>query len=399
MACGAIEMNIVDEVEKNMCCGCMSCVSECPNEAISVIIENGFYFPKIDNGKCVDCGRCVAICSARNKVDCTQITKAYIAVTKDTDLYLKSSSGGVFATIAKHYIKTGGAVVGAAILDDYHVKHIIVKATNDLEKLQGSKYVQSDCLGIYEEVKRLLDDSVKVLFSGTPCQVAALRKYLKKNYDNLLCIDIVCHGVPSPFFFEYYINKHYANKEPVKDIHFRTKDKYERYGFNLTFTQDSKKKLIPGTLDLYYRLFLKGLSFRESCYNCQYANSFRAGDITIGDCGNSNYYNSFHPDKTISTVYPITKKGQNIWEFLIDYFDYSEVDSRFEISANAQLNHPAIRNDFRDDLYSKGLEFTEKKANRWLGSPPTITRIKEFSKRIIPELHRKKIKTLIKKAL
>ncbi len=384
-------MNNISKICRNECCGCMSCISVCPKKAIDVTIDDGFDYPVIDRTKCIDCGRCISVCCAKNKATCLPITKSYIAVSKDEDLYANSSSGGVFATIANHYVKNGWSVVGAALTKNYHVKHIIVNSVDDLHVLQGSKYVQSDCTDIYKKIKRVLDDGNNVLFSGTPCQVAALRNYLDCDYSNLLCIDLVCHGVPSPYFFEYYINKHYVDRMPVKDISFRTKDKYERYGFNLKFTKGTKKMFVPGSLDLYYRMFLKGLSFRESCYTCQYANGFRSGDITIGDCGNSNLYN-FHSDKTISTVYPITKKGQDIWDLLSGCFDYKEVDFEFEMSANGQLNHPTIRNDFRDDLYSKGFDYTELKSIKWLGKPSARIYIKEYLKRIVPEKYRKKIK-------
>lgn len=376
----------------------MACVSACSVGAVFKSCEDGFYFPRVDSDKCIHCGKCLAQCTAEKKPAAVEISKAYICVANDRTVYSNASSGGVFGTIAKYIIeKKGGIAVGAAFTDDCRVKHIAVDSEDDLSLIQGSKYVQSDCTGIYPLVEEKLRSGVNLVFSGTPCQIAALRRFLGKDYDNLLCVDIVCHGVPSPDYFSYHIKKQFPDTEFSK-IAFRTKDKYDRYGFNLTLSSKNKTVLIPGTIDLYYRLFLKGMSFRENCYSCPFANSSRVGDITIGDCGNSGKYTDFHPDKTISTVYPITEKGIMLWNEIKNLFLFREVNASEEIKANAQLNFPSKRPVGRDGLYV-GNDYiaAENKALSILGRPSAKTIVKEEFKRIIPEASRHKLIYLIKR--
>lgn len=375
----------------------MACVSACSENAITTIIEDGFCFPSIDEDKCIHCGNCVQACSILNHPQTHKTIKAYIALSKNNEIYEHSSSGGVFGTIADYFIREKKAVVvGAAINSNYEVEHIIIDDIKELPKIQGSKYVQSDCSKIFLPIKSELMGGKWVLFSGTPCQVAALRCYLGKDYERLICVDIVCHGVPSPFYFKYHMKKYYGNGE-LKSISFRTKDKYERYGFNLNVETDRRKYFVSGNIDLYYRMFLSGLSFRESCYYCPYANENRVGDITIGDCGNSKDYKEFYYDKTISTVYPITEKGYLLWNEIKKLFNDKEVVLEKEINSNECLIHPTFRPSFRNYLYS-GNDYSamERKMLGFIGKPKLIIQIKERVKRIIPEKNREFIKNSLK---
>ena len=194
--------------EKNDCCACGACLNICPKQAISMQKdEYGFLYPQIDKGKCIKCGLCLKTCAFQNSELKNIPIKTYAAQSDNTDLK-ESASGGIFASIATNVLREGGVVYGAAMEmenDKLIVRHIAVENDADLIKLQGSKYVQSSTEKIYQDVKKKLNDNRLVLFSGTPCQVDGLNSYLGKTYDNLITIDIICHGVPNNQMFQDYI--------------------------------------------------------------------------------------------------------------------------------------------------------------------------------------------------
>jgi len=389
----------ISTLRQNKCYGCGACIAICKTTAISMCIEDGFYYPKINNNKCTLCGKCKSVCPALETPEAVKITEATITVAQNRDIYQNSSSGGVFGVLADYFIRElHGVVCGSALIENLEVKHIFVDKIEEIFRIQGSKYVQSSTLDVFNRSKEILESARPLLFSGTPCQVASLKKFLGKDFDNLFCVDIVCHGVPSPELFRDHIIRNITKGKQIKYLTFRTKDKYERYGFNLKIEDvDGKSYLIPGCIDPFYRLFLKCISFRESCYSCPYANDKRLGDITIGDCGNSKSYVDFHPSETISTVYPITVKGQLLWGRVIKQFDVRVVDSTLEIRANAQLNYPAVRPSSRTGLYPCSADEIKCKADAALGCVRLKIKIKEKLKRIIPETTRKKLITKIKK--
>lgn len=374
----------------------MACFDACPSGAIDIREINGFSYPSVDPDKCTACGRCVSVCSAIKLPETKKIGKAYIAVSRQREIYNSAASGGIFGTIAAYIIKEKhGAAFGTCMTEDCTVKHTAVDNTDNLHTIQGSKYVQSDCRGGFRDAERLLNEGRYVLFSGTPCQIGALKKYLGSEYDKLVCIDIVCHGVPSPFYFRYHIRKHYTDGK-IRELSFRTKDKYDRYGFNLKIDDGKKSFFVPGNEDIYYRLFLKGESFRDCCYQCPYACSSRVGDISVGDCGNSKKYKDFHYDMTVSVVFPITDIGRKLWADVSGFFDSREANPEEEIKANMQLVRPSEKNAFREGLYEGGYEETEKKAVRYLGRPSVKLRIKNRLKRMIPERYRTAFRNISK---
>lgn len=392
-------MKSISIVPKNKCCGCAACTAVCPTSAISMNIEEGFYYPKIDDDKCILCGKCTSVCPCLEHPKTAKITNAYISVAQNRSIYKKSSSGGVFGVLADYFIREQhGVVCGAALIENLEVKHIFADRLQEIHKMQGSKYVQSSTIDVFTRSKEILESGRKLLFSGTPCQVAALRKFIGKDYNNLFCVDIVCHGVPSPELFRNHILGNITKGKQVKCLSFRTKDKYDRYGFNLKIEDvDGKIHLIPGSIDPFYRLFLKCVSFREACYSCPYAKDMRLGDLTIGDCGNSNKYIDFHPSETISTIYPITDKGRELWDRVMNQFDVRVVDSATEIRANAQLNYPAVRPESRTGLYPCSADEIKWKADDALGRVVFKIKMKEKFKRIIPEIIRKKLLTAVKR--
>lgn len=272
--------------DKKDCCGCGACVNKCPKQAISMQEdEYGFLYPVIDESKCIQCGMCLRVCGYQNEQMKQLVVDTFIAQTRNTDIK-KSASGGVFASIAKQIIGAGGVVVGTALEYDNKIlepRYIMVDNLTDLEKLLGSKYVQSSTGNIYKVTKEYLDKGITVLFSGTPCQVDGLRSYLGKAYDNLFLIDIICHGVPSKKLFQDYI-RFLEEKYSDKIIDFKFRDKTNGWGLTANaYTANAGNKLIPCYMSPYYDMFLKSYTYRINCYSCKYANKHRVGDITIGD--------------------------------------------------------------------------------------------------------------------
>lgn len=276
---------------KKECCGCSACMNICPKDAITMVEdERGFIYPKIDYEKCIKCKLCKKVCGYQNYNVKTFPIEAYVGVW-DNNKILNSASGGVFGCLATNIISDGGIVYGASmenINGNLEVMHIGVETLDKLHKLQGSKYIQSNINSIYEEVKINLKTGRKVLFSGTPCQIHGLNSYIgNKDYENLLTIDIICHGVPNVMMFQDYIRvieKKLNNK--VKKFKFR--DKKLGWGLNgIAELEDKKgqikKKIIYAGESSYYKLFLKSEIYRENCYSCKYANLNRVSDITIGD--------------------------------------------------------------------------------------------------------------------
>lgn len=268
--------------EKANCVGCRACMNICPANAITMQEdEEGFFYPVVDSEKCTNCGLCKKACPSLNKSEVFEENKLNpdcYAVMADDEIRLVSSSGGAFTLIANWILEQGGYVCGVAFVGQ-KVQHIIIDNKEELYKLRGSKYVQSDTNTVYSEVKKLLKNNKLVLFTGTPCQVAGLNVFLGKKYEKLYTIDVVCHGVPSQKLFNKYLNENI--KEKLKNISFRNKS----FGWNvhMYIETDSDNYFIPRKKDDYLNAFLNNMCLRPSCGNCKYCTSQREADLTIGD--------------------------------------------------------------------------------------------------------------------
>ncbi len=347
--------------QKNNCCGCGACQVVCPKNAIDMVEDEfGFLYPKINEKKCVNCGLCRKICSYKSPSKVYSDKNVYMSYSKNNDNLKNSSSGGVFFEIAKAIIDDGGIVYGCSMEKEngkLYPKHIRVDNEKNLFKLQGSKYVQSECYTIYNCVKNDLLDGKIVLFSGTPCQIEGLKAVLRhKNYDNLILMDIICHGVPSMKMFQDYIAYFETiNKCKVIDYYFR--DKEHGCGFNNKII--FKKSGIVGTIikksyeNSYYQLFLDSVIYRDNCYTCPYATSTRNSDITIGDYWGAK---EEHPDSNIdirngiSCFISNTEKGNMILE---KYgAQLYKIESTFDKVAkhNFQLNTPSKKTKEHDKV-------------------------------------------------
>lgn len=275
---------------KMNCCGCSSCAAICPHKAITMTSDdNGFCYPSIDAEKCADCGLCKKNCAYQSAEKSVSLKQVYAAVSGDTDV-LRSASGGLFASFAQAVLANNGAVFGCSM--EYEngqlwPRHVCVTEQKELYRLKGSKYVQSDLGNSFSDIQTRLKAGQTVLFSGTPCQVAGLKGFLRKDYDNLYTLDLVCHGVPSDKLFREYI-AYEEKKRKAKVTGFRFRDKsagWKLHGAMTLEDQSGQARTVyfEPEESSYYQMFLNSYTYRENCYSCPYASDHRPGDITIGD--------------------------------------------------------------------------------------------------------------------
>lgn len=347
------------------CCGCHACEQKCPQKCIT-FLENaeGFFYPNVNENLCIDCGRCKGVCPIINpfKLLYNQ-QESYAAHLKDKTKLSESSSGGVFSALAEGVIRNGGYVCGCGNDDQNMPKHKIVNKIDDLADLKGSKYVQSDLTGVYKKIEELLSHGKTVLFVATPCQVAGLKKFLDKDYEKLLCVDIICHGVPSRRLFSEYlawIGKTKGGK--VNNYLFRSKNKH---GWSLTYRYnliryDGKVDVCEkmASLDPYYYSFLQGTTYRESCYKCPYSCSERPGDITLGDYwGIQSVYPEYYNFDGVSAVIVNSYKGKHLLDTVKEYLEIHQTAIDSVKKNNGNLNTPSFRPKVRDKIYADLNEF------------------------------------------
>ena len=338
------------------CTGCKACEQICPHAAISMQPnKEGFLESTIDYNNCVDCGLCRLVCPQNIKPKLQEPINVLAARDKDDNELKISASGGAFAAAARVILSHKGVVVGATYNKDLTVSHIIVDNITDLQKLQSSKYVQSNTEDTFKQVKNLLRTGKTVLYCGTPCQIGGLRGYLRKDYDNLYTMDLICHGVPSPKLFAKYL-LWLGGKMDGEVIYYDFRDKSTGWGLDyMTKTKtktETKTKTVPCSLDPYYYHFLKGDTYRECCYRCQYSRKERVSDITIGDYwGIEKEHPSFYSTKGVSCILINTNKGKKLWDRISEEFVF--IDSTFEKVANANhnLKHPTERHEIRNHIY------------------------------------------------
>lgn len=322
--------------EKRLCCGCGACADICPKNAITLVPDQlGFEYPQIDKDKCINCNLCEKACHFSTKSEKISSLKAYATASKDLHTLLATTSGGVFTEIAKTVIRNNGVVFGAAIRtegDTIVLQHDAVDTEKEVYQLSGSKYMQSSVVSSYLMIKKFLETGRRVLFCGTPCQVDGLYGFLQKNYENLVTVDIACHGVPSVKFYNDYI-VFLKNKYKASQIDIKFRDKKINgwsHGAVITIHKQNgqiRKRKIHYTMSSFYMSFMKSKLIRESCYSCPYVNGNRKADITLGD-----YWGIYkeHPevlkesggmideDYGVSCVLINTDKGNNLFELCKD---------------------------------------------------------------------------------
>lgn len=327
---------------KKDCSGCYACTNICPVNCITMKSDSeGFKYPVVDYDKCINCGKCVAICPIINKKEVKREAQAYACINKDEVIRAQSSSGGIFTIIAENVIDNGGVVFGAAFDEELELKHSYVETKKDLAKFRGSKYLQSQIGSTYKEAKDFLDKGRTVFFTGASCQIAGLKSYLEKEYDNLLCADFICHGVPSPKVFKEYLNFCESKfKSKVKKISFRDKSRgWSKFSILISFENDKKICEITSE-NIYMKAFLNNVCLRPSCYDCKFKGLNRDSDITLADFwGIQKVLPKMDDDKGVSLIIVNSLQGRKMFNGLKEQMIYKDV----ELNKIIKHNNSAIK--------------------------------------------------------
>ncbi len=359
---------MIEICEKKKCTGCSACMNACNNNAITMQEDScGFIYPQIDKTKCVDCGLCAKICPANSSLVLNYPQKCYAAVLEDKNDLKNSSSGGAATAFARNIIKQGGVVYGCCGDDITVVSHIRIDNINDVDRLRGSKYVQSNINFVLRSVLDDLKNDRRVLFIGTPCQIAGLKSFLHKDYENLIAVDLVCHGVPSQKMLNDNIASYTSNTKNIQ-LSFRKKinSKIE-YGWYLNDNNgvNIEKQWYN---DSYMLGFISCLTFRYNCCFCRYANSSRISDITLSDFWCIGSDSRMKIGDGVSSCLVNTEKGNLFFDTLKTELKFVERDVVESINGNGQLQRPSSMSPnyfLFQELYPKiGFEMAVKKSLR-----------------------------------
>lgn len=351
--------------DKSECCGCTACLHSCPVSAISFVEDKeGFMYPEINDEACINCGLCERVCPFEHpEYKNDEHPAVFASLLKDKEERKKSSSGGLFYVLAKLIIEKGGVVYGATLDNKLNVVHVGVDSLDNLAKLRGSKYVQSDLNKVFLDIREQLKSDRWVYFVGTGCQVAGLKSYLRKDYPNLITSDLVCHGVPNQKLFSThvkYLEKKYHGK--VSDYQFRDNATWGGCElFQLTNPQGKIKHIRNSSYELspYLYSFMYAFTYRHSCYNCKFAQIPRQGDITLADYwGCRSFFPQIDTSKGVSLILVNNSKGKEIWEKVKDEVEYYSSTVEDGAKFNSNLVHitkkPEIRNTVYQMIEEKG---------------------------------------------
>lgn len=355
---------MVNFLEKEKCCGCAACVNICNFNAISMKADiEGFLYPEINQKICCHCGACERVCPVVNRDEKERKEPdAYAITSKREDILLKSSSGGFFSHLANSVLDQGGIVFGAAFLSAIEVQHKAVADKKALMALCGSKYVQSNINKSFRSCRDLLHENKLVLFTGTPCQIAGLNQFLNRKYDNLLTMEVVCHGVPSPKVLKKYIkNIEKKKRKKVSSICFRNKDTgWENYSVRYQY-EDESMDIIKHQDDLYNKIFLSNQALRNSCYNCYFKQGRSDADITCGDFwGIENVVPQMADNNGVSLVLCHTDKGKKYLDSIAFYLQKEGVQYEDAVIGNpaylSSVKKPGSRALFFSDIRRKNID-------------------------------------------
>lgn len=348
-------------VRSDRCSGCGACYNSCPTGAIQMVYSaEGFLTPTINTNTCVNCKRCVKVCPALRDIrdiNPMPLSSLWGGYHINETIRMNSSSGGAFYALANSVLRDGGVVCGATI-DGIKVHHIIVDNEQDLQSLLGSKYVQSDTRKVFQEIKSYLDKKQQVLFCGAPCQVAGLKSCLGENYDNLLCVGFICHGVPSPKIWEEYITHKILNDGygEVEKIDFRSKWRYGWHNFGLEITGSKKTTFTHARKDLFYNGFLENLYLNNCCYECIYKGKQSVCDLMIADFWGAQEYAPIictpeQDRKGLSLVCVFSNKGLTRLEKCKREFAAVQIEDFHAYECNSAAIQSAARNINRRAFY------------------------------------------------
>lgn len=306
---------MIQIMDRHDCCGCEACAQRCPKQCIAMCADHeGFLYPEVDVALCINCGLCEKVCPQLNVKQGDSPLQVIAAKAKDAEILMQSSSGGLFSLLAEQVLRENGVVFGARFDHSWQVVHDCTETVEGLAPFRKSKYVQSRIGDTFQKAENYLKAGRKVLFTGTPCQINGLRLFLRKDYENLLAVDIACHGVPSPKVWNRFLKEYVSDEslQYVTDIDFRDKtDGWEDYRFMVTIENNGKRKVLSEKAgqNIFMRAFLGHLILRPSCEHCR-AKEGNMSDLTIGDFwGIAQSYPRFYDKKGVSIVIVRTFKG------------------------------------------------------------------------------------------
>ena len=345
---------MINITKKTDCSGCYACYSVCPVGCITMKLDSeGFWYPVADASACIQCGKCEQVCHILKPFEPARQPKAFAAYAKDNTILKTSSSGGVFTPLCKAVITDGGVVFGAAFDRDFNVCHIAVEEVEDLRAFRGSKYVQSKIDNALINTKSELEKGRLVLFSGTPCQIAGLKLFLKKEYENLITADVICHGVPSPKVWTAYKRmKESDQKDEVRAVRFRDKTKgWQNFSLAMDFSGKLRyRKALDD--DPYLFGFFRNLYLRPSCYDCVEKSLNRKSDITLADYwGIEHIHPEFTQDKGVSLVFANTFKGIKLFDSIKPELIWMETDIVKSAAQNIAATKSAAINPKREMFF------------------------------------------------
>ena len=366
--------NYIEIINKKDCCGCEACYNLCSQKSISMIIDDeGFFYPQIDRQTCIACGRCKKVCPVLNvEPEVAVNQKAFIVQHINPKILFESTSGGAFTGIADEIIKKGGVVFGAVLSDDLIVKHGYSETSEDLAKFRNSKYVQSQMDYTYAQAAEFLKQGRYVCFSGTPCQIEGLIRFLLIRgiqHQRLITIDVVCHAIPSISIYMKYLELRNSSKDldEIQKIRWRDKAPYGyKYSQMAHYNKDGKVIYHSGVQsDYMLRAFFSNICDRPSCYDCRFKKRYRISDITIWDCFNPSVYDrSFDNDKGVSHVLIHTDNGQQLFDGIASLRKQEILPDKACADAKLMTNcvsiNPRRNSFFKDSKVMDNKEFFKK---------------------------------------
>jgi coenzyme F420-reducing hydrogenase beta subunit len=382
------------------CTACRACEQICPHEAVRMQIdENGFLHPNVVADICTGCKTCEKVCPALHNDDSIdEKQNVYLAWIKDTDTRLSSSSGGLFSAIADYVLLQGGIVCGAMYDNEMNVVHGFATNAKELEKLRGSKYVQSDTNNTFTKTKQYLKQGLTVYYTGTPCQIAGLKKFLQKDYDNLLTSDLICHGVPSNTLFRAQIKSMEQSGKKITNVNFRSKKRFgQGYDFQIvTELSENHNQQVRGQskfynaeLVPYFYGFWENITLRECCYTCKYCTQSRQGDITLADYWTAKRdFPHIKISKGLSLILVNTDKGRKVFEQIKPNIEYKQSSIENALRGQGHLSHPV-------KMPKRHLRFVEDYSNNTSFDKLTQTILKVSTKEAVKYRLRNFIKLAI----
>ena len=391
---------MIEIKDKSKCSGCSACYSVCPKNCISMIEdEEGFLYPTVNKDDCIECGLCEKVCPLEehnNKKN--GVVSSCIIQNKDKEVLLQSTSGGSFTPIAEYVLRQNGVVFGVEMTsDDFIIRHTKVEKKEELLKFRSSKYVQSSVGDTFKDAKNELENGRMVCFSGTPCQIQGFKNFLKKDYENLITVDVVCRGVPSPGMWRDYVEK-LQQLDKVQEVVFRDKGLGYQYSTMKVKYANGAVKRNGIESDQWLRMFFSGLSLRPSCPTCNFRTTDRCSDFTIWDCFNvSDLTNTLDETKGATRMLIHTQKGMQIFDKIKCSFNFVEAPTNVVakgIKETFFLNKN--RNNFISDYKSMSMDSLLEK---WVPMSVKVY-LKKYARRILNviglDLTVKKVKRKIK---